>query len=98
MLGGDFVPKLLALIPGEWSGPLQSGFGYHLVQVTDHIKGRIPALVEIRESVLQECQMAEREKYLRSVQFNMNTFSGSATADILDLAGSVASSVTISAI
>jgi len=63
VLGGDFVPKLLALIPGEWSGPLQSGFGYHLVQVTDRIDGWIPALDEIRESVLQEWQFAEREKY-----------------------------------
>ncbi len=63
LLGGDFVPKLLALIPGEWSGPLQSGFGYHLVQVTDRIDGRIPALDEIRESVLKEWQFAEREKY-----------------------------------
>ncbi len=63
VLGSDFVPKLLALIPGEWSGPLRSGFGYHLVQVTDRIDGRVPALEEIRESVLQEWQFAEREKY-----------------------------------
>ncbi len=54
VLGGDFVPKLLALTPGEWSGPLQSGFGYHLVQVTDLIEGRIPTLGEIRESALRE--------------------------------------------
>jgi hypothetical protein len=63
VLGGDFVPKLLALIPGEWSGPLQPGFGCHLVQVTDRIEGRVPALEEIREAVLQSWQSAEREKY-----------------------------------
>ncbi len=63
VLGGDFVPKLLALTPGEWSGPLRSGFGYHLVQVTDRVEGRIPALDEMRDAVLEAWQFAAREKY-----------------------------------
>jgi len=62
-LGRDFVPKLLEVPPGEWSGPLRSGFGYHLVFVTDHVAGRLPALDEIRTSVLEEWQSAERDKY-----------------------------------
>ena len=62
-LGDDFVPKLLGLTLREWSGPLRSGFGYHLVQVNDRVEGRIPSLAEIRESVLQGWQTAERKKY-----------------------------------
>ena len=42
---------------------MRSGFGYHVVQVTDRIEGRLPALEEIRESVLQAWRFAEREKY-----------------------------------
>ena len=62
-LGEDFVPKLLALDPHQWHGPLRSGFGYHLVQVTKHIKGRIPMLHEIREAVLARWQVSERQRY-----------------------------------
>ena len=56
------MPKLLELTPGEWSGPQQSGFGFHLVLVAKHVEGRVPALDEIRDSVLSEWQFAERKK------------------------------------
>ena len=62
VFGREFVPKLLALTPGEWSGPLQSGFGYHLVLVTERVDGRAPALDEIRDSVLSEWRSEERER------------------------------------
>ena len=62
VFGQEFVPKLLALTPGEWSGPLLSGFGYHLVLVAKRVEGRAPALDEIRDRVLSEWQFAERKK------------------------------------
>ena len=63
VLGRDFVLKLLALSLGTWSGPLRSGYGYHLAQITERIDGRLPALDEIRDSVLRAWQSAERDKY-----------------------------------
>ncbi len=63
VLGDAFVQKLLELTPDEWSGPLLSGFGQHLVLVTDRVEGRVPALGEIREAVLQQWQSVQREKY-----------------------------------
>ena len=61
-LGNDFVPKLLALVPGEWSGPLRSGFGYHVVKITNRVEGRVPPLDEIRAEVLPAWQSAERDR------------------------------------
>lgn len=62
VFGAEFVPKLLAMTQGEWSGPVQSGFGYHLVLVTHRVDGRVPTLAEIRETVAREWQISEREK------------------------------------
>lgn len=62
VFGAEFVPRLLGMTQGEWSGPVQSGFGYHLVRVDELVDGRVPALAEIREAVAREWQIAEREK------------------------------------
>ena len=63
IMGADFVPKLLALPLHEWAGPLRSGFGYHVVRLTDRVDGRLPPLDAIRVDVLKEWQFAERKKF-----------------------------------
>lgn len=58
--GSDFGQAILDIEPGTWSGPVRSGYGYHLVVVTDRIDGRLPQLAEIRQQVEREW-MAERK-------------------------------------
>lgn len=45
---------------GQWIGPVQSGFGFHLIRVTDRRPGRIPALAEVRDAVRAEWIQARR--------------------------------------
>jgi hypothetical protein len=71
VLGRDFLVKLLELTPGKWFGPLRSGYGYHLVQITHRIDGRLPALEEFREAVVRERQDAERERYAEAFYENL---------------------------
>ena len=45
--GPQFVVALEKLKPGSWQGPIESGYGWHLVYVDTVIPGRIPAFEEI---------------------------------------------------
>ena len=45
---------------GQWMGPVQSGFGFHLIRVTDRRPGRIPAFAEVRDAVRAEWIQAKR--------------------------------------
>jgi peptidyl-prolyl cis-trans isomerase C len=49
--GPQFVVALEKLKPGSWQGPIESGYGWHLVYVDAVIPGRIPAFEEIEPDV-----------------------------------------------
>jgi peptidyl-prolyl cis-trans isomerase C len=49
--GPQFVVALEKLKPGSWQGPIESGYGWHLVYVDTVIPGRIPALEEMEPDV-----------------------------------------------
>ena len=52
--GEGFAQQLLALAPGDWAGPLKSGFGGHLVLITEIRPSRMPPLSEVKEKVKSE--------------------------------------------
>lgn len=52
--GETFAAKLATLAPGQWQGPVESGYGVHLVLVSERSEGRQPALAEVREAVSRE--------------------------------------------
>ena len=49
--GPQFAVALEKITPGSWQGPIESGFGWHLVFVDTVIPGRIPAFEEIESEV-----------------------------------------------
>jgi peptidyl-prolyl cis-trans isomerase C len=49
--GPQFVVALEKLKPGSWQGPVESGYGWHLVYVDTVIPGRIPAFEEMEPDV-----------------------------------------------
>ena len=49
--GPPFAVAVEKLKPGSWQGPIESGYGWHLVFVTTVIPGRIPAFEEIEPDV-----------------------------------------------
>lgn len=58
--GDEFARRVEASPAGQWSGPVTSGYGSHLVFVAARTPGRIPALAEIREDVSREWTDAQR--------------------------------------
>ena len=49
--GVPFAVALEKLKPGSWQGPLQSGYGWHLVFVDSVIPGRVPDFEEVEPEV-----------------------------------------------
>jgi hypothetical protein len=58
--GEKFAAQLNELQPGQWQGPVESGYGVHLVFITERTTGRVPALEEIRDPVRREWANARR--------------------------------------
>jgi len=58
--GQPFATKLGEVLPGRWQGPVESGYGVHLVFVSDRTDGRVPMLDDVREAVSREWDNARR--------------------------------------
>jgi len=59
--GQDFADALMKLAPGQWSGPVESSFGLHLVLVRERTDGAAADLATVRPLVEREV-LAERRK------------------------------------
>jgi hypothetical protein len=62
LFGPDFKKALVALQVGIWQGPIKSGYGLHLVLLTERDEGRIPTVAEARDALLREWKQAQRDK------------------------------------
>ncbi|SDA92671.1 peptidylprolyl isomerase [Mesorhizobium qingshengii] len=47
---------------GQWVGPVRSGYGFHLIRVTERQAGRLPALTEVHDTVQAEWIQAKRHE------------------------------------
>ena len=60
--GEPFAAKLGGLQPGQWQGPVESGYGVHLVKVSERSEGRLPALADVRVAVRREWDNDRRKE------------------------------------
>ena len=67
LFGDTFAAGVSTLTPGQWQGPVPSGYGVHLVYVSERTAGRIPELVEVREAVRRAWAQAQRLDARRDV-------------------------------
>ena len=58
--GEKFAAKLGDVPVGQWYGPVESGYGVHLVFVEERTEGRLPALTEVRDAVRRDWTNARR--------------------------------------
>ncbi len=67
MFGKPFSLELINSTQGQWVGPVLSGYGVHLIKVTEHVEGRMPSLDEIRENVEWEWSAAHRKELKENI-------------------------------
>jgi hypothetical protein len=70
--GPGFARAAFALKTGAWSGPIESGYGLHLVRVSALREAQLPPLSEARTRVAEEWkreqEQAAKERYLSELR------------------------------
>jgi peptidyl-prolyl cis-trans isomerase C len=54
LFGLNFAQDIAGLKPGAWQGPIESGYGWHLVFIDTFVPGRVPAFEEIEPEIKAE--------------------------------------------
>jgi len=67
ILGAQFVQALGEMPIGSWQGPIESGFGLHLVFIDEFVAGKVPGLDDVRERVVRDWSVENREKTNRAI-------------------------------
>ncbi|MEA1889837.1 MAG: peptidylprolyl isomerase [Pseudomonadota bacterium] len=70
LFGKDFASKLFSLPSGAWQGPVRSGYGLHLVQISNRTTPIQPSLDAVRQKVLNEWHTQQRQ--IMNEQFYQN--------------------------
>ena len=60
--GSGFAQSLVDLSPGQWHGPVLSGYGTHLVYVSHISEPSPPVFAEVREQVVQDWTTEKSEE------------------------------------
>ena len=60
--GKRFADDVIQLTSGDWTGPVHSAYGIHLVKVSERIEANLPRLAEIRPLVEREYLMQKRNE------------------------------------
>jgi hypothetical protein len=89
--GEEFAVALSGLSLGQWQGPVESGYGVHLVWVSERTEGRLPELVDVRDVVRREWANAQRleanESFYRELSNRYTvTIEGVAPTEAKDIA------------
>jgi len=87
--GGPFVDAVTALVPGEWQGPVASGYGLHLVQVVDRKPSSLPEWQQVRERILEdmryEARRAAEDQFFQEVASGYRVSYDESAAAVLTL-------------
>jgi len=67
LFGKPFSLELLKITPGKWTGPIQSGYGLHLILLTDYVADSLPQLEEIRGTVEWEWSAANKKELKENI-------------------------------
>jgi peptidyl-prolyl cis-trans isomerase C len=59
--GSRFAESIAELTPG-WHGPIGSGYGTHLVEVTERVESRLPEFEQVRGRVASDYARVRRER------------------------------------
>jgi len=62
LFGNGFAQTVFSLEPGQWQGPLGSGYGFHLVKISERVDPKPRTFEEVRSNVLEEWHRVQQTK------------------------------------
>ena len=63
LMGSGFAEAVMQLDPGQWHGPVLSGYGVHLVYVYDFQAAPPPVFEDVQATVLEDWHAVQREQF-----------------------------------
>ena len=66
--GAGFFDRVSTLLPGQWSGPIPSGYGQHVVRLDVLEPGRLPPFAQVRDRLELEWRSRKADD-LRAERF-----------------------------
>ena len=60
--GSGFAEQLFTLETNTWQGPVASGYGFHLVRISEKLDARMPELASVIEKVRTDFMFEQRQK------------------------------------
>lgn len=91
VFGETFANALAGAPLARWTGPIESGYGVHVVRVVHRTEGIVPPLAEVRDAVEREWQNARRIRTLDEAYARMRARYEIVVESIGDAAEPVAS-------
>ncbi len=71
VFGDEFARRVAQLEGGRWIGPIQSGYGWHIVYVSERTEGRPKPLSEVRDAVQRDWLAARRNEIIDATYSKM---------------------------
>jgi peptidyl-prolyl cis-trans isomerase C len=65
LFGSNFAREIGSLKTGQWQGPIESGYGWHLVFIDTAVAARVPAFEEIAPEIRAEWIEDQRAQFKR---------------------------------
>jgi hypothetical protein len=67
LFGKGFAEKIFTLETNTWHGPIESGYGLHLVRLSEKIDARMPQLAAVIEKVRTDLMFEQRQKMNKEI-------------------------------
>lgn len=72
-MGSGFAESVMQLEPGQWHGPVLSGYGVHIVYVFDYLRSPPAVFKDVETAVLENWQLEQRQKFNADFLENLKT-------------------------
>ena len=67
LFGQDFTEQLFQSKPDGWQGPIESGYGPHLVRINEKVDARMPELAAVIDNVRTDWMFEQRQKTNKAI-------------------------------
>ncbi len=67
LFGKSFAEQLFTLETNTWQGPIESGYGLHLVRISEKIDSRMPELASVIDKVHTDLMFEQKQKMNKDI-------------------------------
>ena len=67
LFGQDFAEQIFQVETDNWQGPIESGYGLHLVRINEKVEARMPELASAIDNVRTDYMFEQRQKTNKAI-------------------------------